>query len=187
MRSSNPHSTNHSRASRRSGAAALWTLIVVPALVGGLLFVADAGRIWLARIELQSALEGAALAGVQTYRATGNASQARTVTQQYAAGNLAGGVPVTLALNGGNVATGNILSGSITGADANLQFNLSGNPNCGATDFGIGAQAAHPFPSLFASFLGQTFGPYTVRGRAFARDSCATNLRQAVRIASVNP
>lgn len=175
------------RHTARSGAAALWTLIVVPALVGGLLFVADAGRIWLARIELQSALEGAALAGVQTYRATGDASQARTVTQQYAAGNMAGGVPVAIALNGGNLATGDILTGSVTGADAALQFNLSDNPNCGATDFGVGAQSAHLFPSLFSSFLGQTFGSYTVRGRAFARDSCASNLRQVVRIATVNP
>ncbi len=181
------HHGTRVRTRQRGGAAALWTLIVVPALVGSLLFIADAGRVWLARIELQSALEGAALAGVQTYRATGDASQARNVAQQYAAANLSGGVPVAIALNGGNAANGDILTGSVTGPDANLAFNLSGNPNCGVTDFGVGAQAAHAFPSLFQSFLGQAFGPYTVRGRAFARDSCATNARQLVRIATVNP
>lgn len=161
---------------RRSGAAALWTLIVVPALVGSLLFIADAGRVWSARIELRNALEAAALAGARAYAETYNATSgnrpasiaaAELAATEFAAANRAGGVSVTLV-------SGDIVTGSLTGQ----VFNPAGEPVCG-DDFGVqvskGPVTFHEFPSLFNSFLGQGFGSYRVRGRAYARSRCNTS------------
>ncbi len=75
--------------SRRRGISALWLLLFLPLLVIALCLVVEIGNLWIARIELESAAESAALAAVKEWGDAngGDTLQARTVGQDFAAAN----------------------------------------------------------------------------------------------------
>lgn len=196
MRRLDPDFSNRARQAQtapRRGAAALWCLITIPALLLLLVFVSDIGRLWLAKVELGNALEAAALAGVKEWQAGATTAATRTVVQQYALANSAGDLPVNLSDNSGAQANGNaagaggeIILGTITGVPGNYTFDATQAPNCGVNlPFAVLTQKTHPVTSLFTNFLGASFGPYAVRGRSIAWFSCAGGSPQLISVTTI--
>ena len=90
--------TSHSR---RRGWTSLWLVVWLPVLLAlfcGLIVVAN---LWLARVELENALEAAALASVKEWGDAGGGDtlSARQVGAEFAAANSVRGQPLELATN----------------------------------------------------------------------------------------
>jgi len=87
-------------ASRR-GISALWLVLTLPLFLILFGFVVELGHLWLARVELENALEAAARAAVETWAESGGGStyQARQVGVAYAAANRVRGLPLQIGLN----------------------------------------------------------------------------------------
>src|SRR3982751_4625589 len=75
------------RRHRRSGIATVWIIVSVPAIITLLILLSDIGTLWLARYELETATEAAALAAVKEWKATNDTNLARTAAQQFALTN----------------------------------------------------------------------------------------------------
>lgn len=89
-------------ACQRRGVAALWLILVLPVLVLLLGLVIEIGNIWRARVELENALEAAALAAVKQWGSAGGGSgteTARLVGVEYASANTVTGSPVVIDTN----------------------------------------------------------------------------------------
>jgi len=179
------------RSSRRRGIVALWVILLLPVLMLMLFFVSDAGKMWIARVELENALEAAALAGVRTWGQGGGGptATARGVAIEYAAVNLVDGQSLVLAsnLNVGNAPNendtliGNLVFGSATQTGTNWTFNPAVAPNCGANrSYAIRAQATAPVTSFCNGFLGLPFGPYEVAAETTAIYQCNINTPRLV-------
>ena len=175
----------------RRGVVALWVILLTPVLMLMLFFVADIGKIWIARAELENALEAAALAGVRTWgeAAGGPTAAARNVAVEYASVNTVDGqlLVITDNLNVGappnenDSLTGNLVFGSATQAGTNWIFDSGTAPDCGAgRSYAIRAQAAAPVTSFCDGFLGLTFGPYEVQVETTAIYNCANNAPRLV-------
>ena len=52
---------------RRRGVVTLWTIIALPVLLAMLCVVVEVANLWKSRVELENALESAALAAVQSW------------------------------------------------------------------------------------------------------------------------
>ena len=156
----------------RRGIATVWIIAAVPAIFTLLILLTDIGSLWQARMELETALESAALAAVQEWKATNNTNLARISAQNFAQANTVLGNPVNLNSNAGGGGTndnsncdGDIVLGNITSAG---DFLAGVAPN--STNFyGAKIQRAKAIPSLWTKFAGVTFGPYTVHAEAVAQ------------------
>lgn len=156
-----------------------------------LFFVSDAGKIWIARIELENALEAAALAGVRTWgeAAGGPTAAARAVAVEYASVNTVDGQSLAIAsnLNAGNPPnqnaspTGNLVFGSATQSGTNWIFDSGTAPNCGADrSYSIRAQAKAPVTSFCNGYLGLPFGTYEVEVETTVIYECGSNTPRIV-------
>ena len=172
MRLVTPGETRPFTRLRRHGIATVWIIAAVPAIFTLLIVLTDVGTVWQARMELETAAEAAALAAVQEWKATGNTNLARTAAQNFAAANTVLGYPVVLASNAGGGGTndnslceGDILLGNLTSGGV-LESGIAPS----STNF-YGARVIHAqtVPSLWKTFAGVTFGPYTIHGEAVAR------------------
>ena len=161
-----------SKSPRRRGIATVWIIASVPAIFTLLIVVTDIGTVWQARMELETATEAAALAAVKEWKATGDTNLARTAAQEFAAANTVLGYPVILASNAGGGGTndnslcdGDILLGNLTSAGV---FESGVTPS--STNY-YGARVIHAqtVPSLWKTFGGFTFGPYTIHAESVAR------------------
>ena len=144
-------STLPARCSRRSlkrqrrGIATLWTILFVPVLTIFLIMVVEISFLWLARVELENALEAAALAAVTEWGRAGGGSTyiPRQIGVEYAWSNGINGDPVAIETNfanppnssvnenqscDGDLVFGAILENPITGG---LIFNADIPPGCG--------------------------------------------------------
>ena len=89
------------------GVVALWTLLMIPVLVVLFAVVVEGVHLWLARVELENALEASALAAVKEWAEStsgvqaGWTNNARLVGQQYAAANTINQTPVVIGDNTG--------------------------------------------------------------------------------------
>jgi Flp pilus assembly protein TadG len=85
---------------RRRAIVTLWTLLCVPVLILVLLGVAEVNRLGQARVQLENALESAALAAVQEWGEQGGGSKtiaaARAQGRAYALANTVQGVALDL-------------------------------------------------------------------------------------------
>lgn len=171
---------------RRRAIVALWVILVTPALMLMLFFVSDIGKIWIARIELENALEAAALAGVRTWGEAGGGptATARGVAIEYASVNTVDGqsLAITSNLNAlnppneNNLPTGNLLFGSATQSGNNWIFDPGTAPSCGSNrSYAIRAQATAPVTSFCNGFLGLPFGPYEVEIETTVIYQCGAN------------
>jgi uncharacterized membrane protein len=153
----------------------LWILIMVPALATMLIFVADVGRVWQARLELQTAVDGAALAAVQEYNINGEAA-ARQAAVDYAAANFAGDQSVFVDPNVGNAPSGDVVLGTITGAGP-LVFTDSATPlGCSpGTRIAVLVRSEHQIFSIVpgGSLFGGLVGPYPLQARSIAQLDCS--------------
>jgi hypothetical protein len=122
----------------------LWTILSFPALLAMLCFVVEATNLWHSRVQLENALEAAALAAVQYWGEAGGGPtlDARRVGVAYASYNAINGVPVTIDLNydpGGDVnenddaCDGDLIFGAVTADDVEDEwlFDTDTAPTCG--------------------------------------------------------
>jgi len=139
-----PRRPRRRRACQRRGVAALWLILVLPVLVLLLGLVIEIGNIWRARVELENALEAAALAAVKQWGdgGGGDTQLARNVAIAYAAANTVTGTPVVITDNyldpppagfeNQNAAgTGNLIFGASTADTIPWVFDADEQPACG--------------------------------------------------------
>ena len=130
----------------RAGVATLWVILMLPVVFLMLVFVAEIGNLWLARVELENALESAALAAVKEWADDAGASGTtvpRQVGQSFALANRVRGVPVTIGNNfaAATVAdpnenasytfpTANLVFGGISSTAPTVIFDVTSLPAC---------------------------------------------------------
>lgn len=127
----------------RKGVSTLWLLLLLPLIFILLCFVVEIGNLWLARAELENAMEAAALAAVKEWgdAGGGSTSLARDFGVDYAAANTVRDTPVTITknYNAGNApnqnvnCTGNLVFGAITATSPNIVFDAGVAPGCSPT------------------------------------------------------
>lgn len=130
----------------RRGAVTLWTILSLPALLLVLFLVADSVHLWVARVELETALEAAALAAVKGWGMTNGAEGTlvpRQIGVEFAAANTINGQSVVITDNYSSSnspnhnasCTGNLIFGAverITGPPClRYTFDASEEPSCG--------------------------------------------------------
>ena len=88
-------------ARRRRGSATLWLIIWLPCLLTLFCVLVGVANLWLARVELENALEASALAAVKQWGENGGGSTVvpRNVGVAYAAANIVRGNPVVIGTN----------------------------------------------------------------------------------------
>ena len=133
----------------RRGAVVVWTVMFVILLLTILCVVVEIAHLYLARTELENALEAAALAGADHWAKSptpGNTSASRTVAMQYAAANTIDNKPVILTANGGGtdanqnlLPSGNLIFGAVSftplsAADNSYAFDHNMVPSCTVTE-----------------------------------------------------
>ena len=133
------------RPNARTGIALVWLILMLPVLFLLLCFVVEIGNLWLARAELETALESAALAAAKEWGDAGsssNTSTPRQVAQAFAAANTVRGQPISLVLNYNAAGVPNrnaaltgdgaqLVFGAITSTSPTVVFNASVAPGCG--------------------------------------------------------
>ena len=130
--------TKRSPLPRRRGLATLWVILSIPATVILLCVVVEVGNIWLARAELENAVEAAALAAVQEWKATSDTDMGRARGRTLGLANGVRGVAVDLGLNGGGGGAnsnlscdGDIVLGTIDPDTGVIVFNADDAPGGG--------------------------------------------------------
>ena len=86
----------------RRGIATLWTILTLPVMVLLAMWAVEAGRLYLARQQLVTALESAALSAAKTWRETDGRSDTlvpRNTAQEFALANVVMETPTTIATN----------------------------------------------------------------------------------------
>ena len=98
-----PHSPNRNdlagRHGSRRGISVMWLVIWMPVLLIMLAIVVNLANVWLARVELENALEAAALAASKEWGSGGSTAIPRDVGVTYAEFNTVRGVPLEIATN----------------------------------------------------------------------------------------
>jgi len=161
----------HPKLSARPGIAKLWLILLLPCIVIALCLVIEIANLWIARAELEDAMEAAALAAVKEWGDTNapiNTQPARAVGVEYARTNSVRGVSVTITenrdtnnINDNDECDGNLLFGAITSDEAdapNHVFNADVVPNCnvgGLVLFDASSEASMQAADSF----GVNFGP----------------------------
>ena len=121
------------------GAITLWLILLMPVLVILLLFVADIGQIWVARVELENAMEAASLAAVKEWGDSGGGStwKPRQVGVMFAAANTVHDHPVEIQpnfsehrINGNASCEGDLIFGAVTSRHRPWVFNANLTPGC---------------------------------------------------------
>jgi len=95
------HSAGHRKAQHRRGVATIWLLLLLPLFIILLCLVVEIGNLWLARAELEDALEAAALAAVKEWAEAGGGSTlvSRNIGVAYAGANTVRGNSVVIQTN----------------------------------------------------------------------------------------
>ncbi len=161
-----------------------------------LIFVSDIANIWLARIELETGLEAAALAGVESWgqgSMFGDTSNARNVAVQFAAANTVVGTSLVITTNYSAMGdanqnaslTGNLVFARVTSSTSPYTLDPALTGTCAMGSFGgaVTAQSTATVNSLSTSLFGVPLGPYTVQAKATARYNCNTGASELIRVA----
>jgi Flp pilus assembly protein TadG len=130
----------------RRAMVSLWTLLMIPALLVLFAVVVEGVHLWLARVELENALESAALAAVKEWAESGSGPApgwtegARIVGQTYAAANSINQTPVSIDTNLGTYSDtnpnenlsceGNLVFGAIIEDDPVFVVATDQAPSC---------------------------------------------------------
>jgi Flp pilus assembly protein TadG len=175
----------------------LWLILTLPVLMLLLILVIEIGNIWLARVELENAMEAAALAAAKEWGDSDGVANllARNTGVMYAAANTVTGTPVTITANLGvigpnlnGVPDGNLIFGAIT--NKTIPWVFCGNivPSCasGPVEFGVRAQATAPVNSVVAGWGRYTLPTFSVSANATARYSCLTRRAELIRVRPEN-
>lgn len=193
-------SVNGVSSQQRRGIAIAWLILFLPLFLLMLCLVIDIGNLWLARSELESALESAALAAVKEWgdASGGSTLVPRQVGQSIALANTVRGVPVSIALNytagGANnentvstipSTTANLVFGSITSTSPTVVFDPTVTPNCGVNgQYAVLAQTEVNVTPICSSLLGYIVGPMRVRAQTTAYFRCSDHRPCIIRVGS---
>jgi uncharacterized membrane protein len=79
------HPLTRKRFTRRRGAVTIWVIVATPAMLAMLVLVSDVSNLWLARVELENAVEAAALAAADSWGGGGDSAIDRSVAHNRAA------------------------------------------------------------------------------------------------------
>ncbi len=186
----------------RRGAVTLWTILFLPVLVILFAVMIEGVNLWLARVELENALEASALAAVKEWAeggggpAAGWTDTARGVGRQYAFANKINAVPVAIDKNiggfgGGNPnenlsCAGDLIFGAIT-LESPYVFDAGEVPSCSAPiNFAVRAQATVTVPSLICTFCDIDFGPFQVSACTTAMYDCGLQRPRLIRVEPEN-
>lgn len=185
----------------RRGSATLWLIIWLPCLMALFCALFGVANLWLARIELENAVEASALAAVKSW---GNAGGGSTLTPRnvgvaYAHANFVRSQSVPIDANyessanpnqnatcnlSVSPAAGNLIFGALDVTDPdNVIFDAGKAPDCNSCrQFAVRAQAYVDLQPLgFQPFLGNLTS-YRVQAKATAAYDCATQRVRLVRI-----
>jgi Flp pilus assembly protein TadG len=186
----------------RRGSATLWMVIWLPCLLALFCALVGVANLWLARVELEHAMEAAALAAVKEWGDAGGGDtfDPRQVGASHAQANFVRQSPVMIGTNysaadapnqnaecdvGMTPPTGNLVFGAIDDTDpSNVVFNAGVMPACGSPSakFGVRAQAIVPVqPLVGGSFVG-SITQYCVQAKATAQYDCTTHRVKLIRI-----
>ena len=187
----------------RRGISTLWLLIALPTLLVMFCFVVNIANLWLARVELENALESAALAAVLEWGENGGGatSDARDSGVAYALANRVRGVNLVIDPNldpmpgGGNPnenltctlnkqpAEGNLIFGAITNT-APTTFESSSAAGCGVGDdpYAVRAQAIVNVRMLCGPFFLFAADSYCVTAKVTAVYDCSTGQARLIRV-----
>lgn len=185
----------------RRGVATVWLVLFLPLLLLLLCFVVEIGNLWMARAELETALEAAALAAVKEWgdNSGGDTLVERNVGVTVAAANDVRGNPLVIVTNYNNAnpndnsstavpsATANLIFGAITSTNPTVVLNAGVVPTCPTGVFGVLAQEEVTITPVCGSLFGAVLGPYTVRGRSVAMYNCTDRCPTAVRVDTYVP
>lgn len=184
----------------RRGISTVWVVASAPALLAVLVMVTDLARVWLARVELETAVEAGALAGAKSW---GSAPDSAPVTEQCNARNVAvmfteaNGVvgmyvPITnncggsLSNNTNLLCTGNVIFGSVSRMDVNgIAYRFQGSvavSSANHDDRGVTVVATAQVTSFWHTLFGLPLGPYKVTAQATARSTTTSGTPELIRI-----
>lgn len=187
--------TSRRLASRRSGFAVWWLILLVPVLFALFCVVVDLARVWLARIELTNGLESAALAGAQAWGpAGGDTLAARRVAVDFADSNTVLGNPLQFQTNYDGTSgrpnqnatcDGDLVFGGITNNAPPFVFNADalGVSCSGGISPAVRASRTVTVPSSW-NFFGLNVGPYSITSNSTAIFDCPT---QSIRLIHIEP
>jgi Flp pilus assembly protein TadG len=134
----------------RRGAVTIWTILAVPFILTILCVVVELGGLWQARVQLENALEAAALAAVQEWGQQGGTVErvaaAETAGKAYARANVIHGTAVDLD-NGAVVPAVGWAFGTATRNGSGFDF--TANPQA-EKDFAVVVQATAKVPAIFS-------------------------------------
>ncbi|MCL4202094.1 MAG: pilus assembly protein [Pirellulaceae bacterium] len=171
------------RQAHRRGLATMWLIMFGPVFLVMLYFVVEIGHLYLAKTELNNALEAAAQAGAQRWSEGGTTAEARANAYGYAQANTVSGDPVELdtdedttedtddppANPNNNVSCdGEIVLGAVNATD---DFDANEAPT-GALQFGVRVRKTVSVEPLSSTLLGISMGPFDLSGDVTA--ACAT-------------
>ena len=130
------HTTVAKARHSRRGISTIWMIVALPAVMTVFVMVVDIGHVWLARNELKSALDAAALSTVKTWGEGGSTANARGDGNDAMSTNTVLGTAITLntaeggCTNGNVASTGEIVLGTITDSGTINTFDCTGTPSC---------------------------------------------------------
>ena len=184
----NQLATHRGHARARRGISTFWLILVLPLFVILLCFVADIGNVWLARVELENAMEAAALAAVKEWGDQGGGStlQPRQVGRTYALVNDVNGAGVPIDLNydptrlpNENLSCeGNLVFGAVVTTDRPWVVDTRVAPSCGIGEVLVDASSQGNLAANNA---------WGISFRASSQDSINQNLRIRRVIIDVDP
>ncbi|MFI4876376.1 MAG: TadE/TadG family type IV pilus assembly protein [Blastopirellula sp. JB062] len=183
------HRTYKRHRGSRRGASVLWLIVFMPLALTGLIFTIEIGRLWLARAEVENALESGALAAVIEWERLDPNTVLSTETARQAAADLAAtntvlGAPFAFAdpnlnfspcnlgngqvfCNGNDQLDGELVFGAITQIQPTVVFDPEANPLLPNHFHAVLVRSAFSVPSQI-SLGGYSLGPYSVQAESVA-------------------
>jgi uncharacterized membrane protein len=197
-----PRITSRQRSVRRfrRGISTVWVVASAPALLAVLVMVTDLARIWLARVELETAVEAGALAGAKSWGAAKDMDpateqcNARNAAVVFTEANGVVGMYVPITNNcGGSLSNntnlscpGNVIFGTVSRTDLNgVAYHFQGSvavSSISHNDRGVTVVATANVTSFWQTLFGLPLGPYKITAQATARSMNTSGTPELIRI-----
>lgn len=168
-------------ANKRNGVATLWVIVTMSAVLCLLGVVIELGNLWLARAELRTSLEAAALAAVDSWGDSGTntdttRSAARNQAVSLAGMNLVNGQTVSISDNATSATVANPNGNLICTGSVVILGNLTGSSpftvqagQAPTTDRAAHVQGSISVNSIIGKLCGNVVGPYLISAQVTAR------------------
>jgi Flp pilus assembly protein TadG len=167
--------------------------LLIPVVLVAICVAVEVGNLWLARLDLENAVEASALAAVKSWGSGSTTATSRAAGVDYARANTVVGQTIsatdfsanhtapTVPNPNGNLdpVNGNLVFGSVSGST----FSDSTAPG-GANDFAVHAQASYSVNSICNTLFGAAVGPFSINADATAGYAVGAGPPQLIRISN---